>query len=81
MHLIIEQASRYPRVPLNGNSYFVQNATFSQTRSHIPKNLFLITVYIAAKFYMVQDGEYAAPMVETATGQISVSDFVSMVHP
>ena len=33
VHLIIERASRYPRVPLIGNSYFAWNA--NQTRSHI----------------------------------------------
>ena len=37
VHLIIERASRYPREPLIGNSYFARNATFSQTRSHIVK--------------------------------------------
>ena len=35
MHLIIERASRYPRVPLIRNSIFAQNVPFSQTRSHI----------------------------------------------
>ena len=35
MHLIIERASRYPRVPLIRNSIFARNVPFSQTRSHI----------------------------------------------
>ena len=34
VHLIIERASCYPRVPLIRNSIFARNVPFSQTRSH-----------------------------------------------
>ena len=35
VHLIIECASRYPRVPLIRNSIFAWNVPFSHLRSHI----------------------------------------------
>ena len=36
VHLIIEHASRYPRVPLIRKSFFARNDPFSHLRSHIP---------------------------------------------
>ena len=39
MHLIIERALRYPRVPLIRNSIFAQNDPFSHLWSHIVRNI------------------------------------------